>query len=271
VPRPFLRWVGGKRRLLPELERRLPERLGRYHEPFLGGGALFFALWRAGRVGAGTGPAPVLGDANPDLIHAYRQVRDRPGEVASRLRTHHLLHGAAYFAALRAVERDRRPDGVDDPAARAARFIYLANAAFNGGWRVDRRGAAAGVPSTAPFPRAVDTDNLDSVGRALRRAVLRHRDFRAALGDVQAGDLVYLDPPHVLPGRSRASPNFTAAPFTSGDQEDVWRLFAELDQRGALVMLSAPWTPDLQAALGRYPIAQVWPTKRISEALVTSW
>jgi DNA adenine methylase len=271
TPGPFLRWVGGKRRLLSELERRLPERFGRYHEPFLGGGALFFALWRAGRVGAGAGPAPALGDVNPDLIHAYRRVRDRPDAVATWLRTHHLLHSADHFAAVRALERDRPPDAADDSDARAARFVYLANAGFNGGWRVDRQGAVASAPTTAPFPEVVDADNVRAASRALRSAELRSVDFRVALADVQALDLVYLDPPFVPPGHPHETQGYTAAPFSFSDQEEVWRRFVELDRRGALVVLSAPWRSHFRATLGGFRVARVGQIGRAAEALVTNW
>src|SRR5260221_3387347 len=108
---PFLKWVGGKASLLPELLKHVPSRLRRYHEPFVGGGALFFAV------------APtraILSDLNDELIHCYTQVRDQPGAVLDALARH--VYDRAHYATVRALE----PAGLS-PAERAARFAYLNN------------------------------------------------------------------------------------------------------------------------------------------------
>src|SRR3989440_10115336 len=121
---PFLKWVGGKTSLLPELLKHVPGPLRRYHEPFVGGGALFFAV------------APrraVLSDANGELIHCWRQVRDDAHGVLDALAAH--VYERARFEAVRALDPLRLP-----AAQRAARFIYLNKTCFNGLWRVNRAG-----------------------------------------------------------------------------------------------------------------------------------
>ena len=121
---PFIKWAGGKTSLLPELLKHVPGHLRRYHEPFVGGGALFFAV--APRRAA-------LSDANGELIHCWRQVRDDVHGVLDALSVH--VYERSRFEAVRALDPARLP-----PAVRAARFIYLNKTCFNGLWRVNRAG-----------------------------------------------------------------------------------------------------------------------------------
>ncbi|MFN7145828.1 MAG: DNA adenine methylase, partial [Myxococcota bacterium] len=122
-PRPFLKWVGGKRQLLPALGRHVPARFSRYHEPFLGGGALFFHL-QPGRA--------VLSDTNARLIRTWKGVRDHVEDVIGLLAA--WPHDRAFFEALRARPIDDASD-----AEVAAWFIYLNRTGFNGLYRVNRK------------------------------------------------------------------------------------------------------------------------------------
>jgi len=131
-PKPFIKWAGGKSHLLPVLRRCVPKNFGRYFEPFLGGGALFFNLCPT---------SAVLSDSNHELIHCYKIVRDRPQEAIERLSK--LRIGEEEFYKTRAT----RPETLSD-VARAARFIYLNKTCFNGLYRVNKKGLF-----NAPFGR----------------------------------------------------------------------------------------------------------------------
>ena len=123
-PKPFLKWAGGKSRLVPILRKCVPRNFGRYFEPFLGGGALFFNLLPA---------SAVLGDSNCELIHCFKTVRDRPNEVTEHLRT--LSVGEEEYYRIRGIN----PETLSS-TARAARFIYLNKTCFNGLYRVNKKG-----------------------------------------------------------------------------------------------------------------------------------
>ena len=123
-PRPFLKWAGGKSYLLPLLLKCVPPTFGKYVEPFLGGGALFFALCPQDAV---------LCDSSYDLIHCYQTVRDRPQELIQHLATLKVNEGEFYR--IRAMNPEAMPD-----VTRAARFIYLNKTCFNGLYRVNRKG-----------------------------------------------------------------------------------------------------------------------------------
>jgi len=166
---PFLRWPGGKRWLVPKLTQLLPAVTGKYIEPFLGSGALFFqrAPDRA-----------CLSDSNEELIQTYEAIRDDWREVVRRLRIHQRLHSTEYYYAQRSAIPTK-------PAERAARFIYLNRTCWNGVYRVNRKGEF-NVPIGTKRNVILPTDDFESVADRLRSAVLRAEDFSTCIA--RAGD-----------------------------------------------------------------------------------
>jgi DNA adenine methylase len=142
-PAPIVKWAGGKGRMVPALIERLPRRFIQYIEPFVGGGALYFALMARALGGGGAGfhdrvPAPaILSDANVDLMEMYTEVRQHPDRVLLHLQRHERLHSDRHYYATRTRWNQGRIEG---GAGRAAAFIYLNKACFNGLWRVNRAG-----------------------------------------------------------------------------------------------------------------------------------
>src|SRR5947208_10893692 len=179
---PFLKWAGGKTTLLAELLRHVPPRptLHRYHEPFVGGGALFFAV------------APrraILSDNNAELVHCYLQVRDDVHGVLDALGRH--VYEKAHYQNIRALDPLRL-----SPSARAARFIYLNKTCFNGLWRVNRAGRFNVPIGRYTNPRFYDPGALFAASAALARTDLLHAPFEEAITKAAPADFVYLDPPY---------------------------------------------------------------------------
>ena len=233
-PAPFLKWAGGKRQLLPALMAHLPERIGNYHEPFLGGGALFFALVRAGLL---AGHKAFLSDTNPELIAAYRAIQHDVEAVISCLRRHR--HDRAEFYRVR--EQDWR--ALSPPEA-AARTIYLNRTGFNGLYRVNRQGRFNVPFGRYKNTRFCDEDNLRAVSRALRKAKLCQEPFERVLARTQRGDLVYFDPPYVPLSPTASFVSYAKDGFSLEYQERRAEAFEELTHRGVHVMLSnsaVPW------------------------------
>lgn len=219
---PFLKWAGGKRQLLPHLLEQAPDAFGTYHEPFVGGGALFFAL----------GPErAVLSDLNERLIRTYAAVRDDVEAVIERLAGY--PHEREFFDRLRAAEIDSGSD-VDV----AAWLIYLNKTAYNGLYRVNRMGRF-----NAPFgryenPNICDAEALRACSAALAGSQLHHEDFAAVLGRAAAGDFVYFDPPYAPLSLTANFTNYTHHGFSAHDQVRLRDVARELKARGVRVMLS---------------------------------
>ena len=181
-PAPFLKWAGGKRQLLEQFERYFPApgTYGVYHEPFLGGGAVFFHLLPA---------RAVLSDLNPELVEAYQVVRDDVEGVIRRLRGFRNEEEFYYEV------RGRDPQALTPPE-RVARMLYLNRTCFNGLYRLNSSGRFNVPFGRYRLPRICQTASLRAASRALAGVELRVQPFEAVLDSAQPGDLVYLDPPY---------------------------------------------------------------------------
>lgn len=255
LPKPFLKWAGGKRALLPELLRySLPLQFKNYHEPFLGGGALFFALYRLGRC---SGKTAVLSDINQELIDTYVAVRDSVDGVIHHLQNHPYNKEHYYKV------RELNPD-VLFGAIKAARMIYLNRSGFNGLYRVNKQGKFNVPFGSYANPLICDIQNLKSVSKALQNVPLYVDSFEATKYNVETHDFVYFDPPYV-PASDTA--NFTAYSgegFGLEDQQRLMKLFRFLAQRDVFVMLSNSDTPWVREHYAGYCFHEVQVQRNIS-------
>jgi len=234
MQKPFIRWVGGKRQLLPELRARVPQSFGHYFEPFIGGGALFFNL---------SPLCATLADVNERLVRAYKGVRNDVEHVIELL--HEYPHDSAFYYSLRTVDIDARTD-----AEVAAWLIYLGKVGFNGLYRVNKSGG-----HNVPFgrhknPTICDVETLRACSAALKPVELLVADFAASVAEAQAGDLVYFDPPYAPLSATSSFTAYTASGFGPDEQRRLRNVALELKQRGAHVLLSnssAPLIRDLYA------------------------
>lgn len=248
--RPFLKWAGGKQRLLHDLKARLP--LGkRLIEPFLGAGSVFL----------GTAyPQYLLGDANPDLMAVWAALQSRPREYierASQLFTSQNWSEDSYY--LLRDEYNRQADRFE----RAVHFVYLNRFGFNGVYRVNSKGALNtpyGKPRSMPgFP----WDELSRAAEKLSHATLHAGDFRFALEQASEGDVVYCDPPY----SSIDQPSFTAytqAGFGVDQHEWLRHLAEEAVERGAVVAISNHDSPHTRALYSGWSIHELTVARTVS-------
>ncbi|HJJ97120.1 MAG TPA: DNA adenine methylase [Methanocorpusculum sp.] len=252
LPRPVVKWAGGKRQLLGELAERCPEDFENYFEPFFGGGALYLYLWKTGAM---RGKA-FLNDANPELINMYRMVRDRAAELADAVQQPEFVNTReAYLACRRRFNAIR---GTDACVERAALFLYLNHHGYNGLWRVNRRGEY-----NIPFGRYVKSPQfgeetvLKALASALEPAVLSEGDFAGVLPQISGGDFVYLDPPYLPVSATANFTSYTSGSFGMAEQERLFAMFREADRRGALVMLSNSVAPEILDMYAEFSVERV--------------
>lgn len=225
---PFVKWAGGKTRILGEILPALPRRFATYYEPFTGGGAVFFALAYEGRF-----ERAVLGDRNGELINAYLMVRDHCDALLE-----HLRYAAAfaldesYYHALRA----RAPRGLSR-LERAARLIFLNRTSFNGLWRENASGAFNTSFGRYRRPRICDEANLRAVSAVLQGVELVAGDFRALSRRAGVGDAIYFDPPYV-PTAATSFVAYQARGFGPRDHRRVAAEYRAALARGAVAVLS---------------------------------
>lgn len=220
--RPFLKWAGGKTQLLEPILTRFPQNFGRYHEPFLGGGAVFFAL---------EPQRGVLSDINGDLIDAYRCLRDDVDGVIAALRKHRPTE--AHFYRVRAQNSDSMSE-----IQSAARTIYLNRTCFNGLYRVNRKGQFNVPYGRYDNPTICNDQNLRLVSEALQGVDINVASAFQVGRRARRGDMVYFDPPYDPVSSSASFTSYAKQPFGRDEQAHLAELFARLANRGVHVMLS---------------------------------
>lgn len=257
MAKPFLKWVGGKRQLMPALLSHLPVDLpafkagnGCYFEPFIGGGALFFALQEQG-----IGRA-VINDFNPELVNLYRVIQQDAAALDAHLKAPCFANTAEAFAQVRAW--DRAEDWAQrSDLDRAARFVYLNRTAFNGLWRVNSREHFNVPYGRYKSPGIPSLETLQDAQRALANVTILHGDFEAACSQAQAGDLVYFDPPYAPVSATASFVGYTLKGFDDGMQRRLAQLCEGLTSRGVAWMLSNSDTPYTREVFGAVPGARL--------------
>ena len=240
----FIKFAGAKNKLLPELLSRVPSPFRRYHEPFVGGGALFWALADAGRLQK----SPVLGDTNALLVRTYQSIQRDVSCVIKRLEGMPNSEDDYYRI------RDEDPSTMTDSDA-AAWFLYMNKLCFNGLFRVNKQGRFNVPYAKCPRRKVFDELNLRACARVLREtcAVIRCASFESVLADVELGDFLYMDPPYEPVSKTSNFTSYTTEGFKLADQERLRDCVYALKRRGVHVLLSnstAPQVRDLYEGRG---------------------
>lgn len=224
MTKPFLKWVGGKGRLLSQLLPFFPTNFNRYHEPFLGGGAVFFHL---------SPKSASISDSNPELINTYQCVRDNLDLLITILQEHKSKHCTEYYLQIRSSV-------FDNPVKRAARFIYLNKTCFNGLYRVNKSGQFNVPMGDYKKPLICDEATLRSASELLQRADISCEvsNYIAVKDRAQPGDFIYFDPPYHPISKTSNFTSYTFSAFTLEDQVDLRHLFADLSNKGIKAALS---------------------------------
>ncbi len=223
--RPLLKWAGGKRRLVERILGFFPDdrRERRYHEPFMGGGAVFFSL----ELGRGS-----VNDINTRLMNFYRVVRDSPEDLMG------LAGGYNYDKEEYYRHRRRFNERPSDPVEDAALLLYLNKTAYNGLYRVNSKGEFNVPFGRYKDPTIVHPRSIMKASKLLREVDIRNGDFLYLLEAADDGDLCYLDPPYVPVSRTAHFTDYSAGGFTENDQRRLRDMCVELDTRGVVFVQS---------------------------------
>jgi len=231
--RPFLKWAGGKRQLLPEIVKYVPKRISKhtYYEPFIGGGALLFQLQP---------PKAVINDSNTELINCYKVIRDSLDELMEELSKDKYSNSETSYYEMRDLDRSTKKYASLSEVEKAARIIYLNKTCYNGLFRVNSQGQF-----NVPFGRYKNPNFLDdAVLRAVNKYLnsnditLLNQDFAEAVKDAKRGDFVYFDPPYDPVSETASFTGYDVNGFNRDEQERLKEEFDALHKKGCKVMLS---------------------------------
>lgn len=252
---PVLKWAGGKRQLLPEITKHIPEQFSTYYEPFLGGGAVLFHLQPQ---------KAVVNDVNEDLINVYLVIRDNVEELIESLKKH--KNEKEYFYKIRELDRDKEKYNQLSSVEKASRIIFLNKTCYNGLFRVNSKGQF-----NVPFGRY---KNPDIVNEATLRAVsdyfnkakiiFKCTDFEKAVEGIKKGDFVYFDPPYDPVSDTSSFTDYNIGGFDREDQKRLKELCDRLDKRGVKFLLSNSATDFILELYKGYNITIVGANRAIN-------
>lgn len=222
--RPILKWAGGKSHILKQLIPHFPTQFKRYIEPFLGGGAAFFALEE--------GKEALLNDCNSELYNLYRVVKEKPQRLMDLLDSYRKKYSEKFYYEM----RSKNPRG---EVQAAARTLFLNKTGFNGLHRKNLKG-----DFNVPFgkriscPKLYDRENLMRVSNKLQTSVLFNKDFEEVIHMAEEGDFVYCDPPYEPLSATSSFTNYTGLGFSRKDQLRLYHAIQAASQKGVHVAVS---------------------------------
>lgn len=229
--KPFVKWAGGKRQIMSEIKKYVPENYDTFYEPFVGGGAVFFEL------------APkkaVINDYNSELMNVFECIKDEVkfDKMCTELNHHEANHSEEYYYQVRNIDRDTKKYNKLADYKKAARTIYLNKACFNGLYRVNSKNEF-----NVPFGKKEKVNTYEGQNLGVVHCILNFNDvkllsidFEEAVKDAKKGDFVYLDPPY--DSDTSTFNDYTENGFNKDEQIRLAKLFKELSDRGCYVMLS---------------------------------
>ena len=231
VPKPFVKWAGGKRQLIPEISKHLPKEFATYFEPFLGGGAVLFHI-----LSENPGIKCTVSDLNSDLVLAYITIRDRTEELISSLK----IHSKNYFKDSKSYYYKIRDTSPRSQIEKTSRLILLNRTCFNGLYRVNSKGKFNVPLGRYTNPNIVNEENLRAVSHFLksRKIKISCNDFGTVLDDSKKGDFVYFDPPYQPVSNTANFTSYTSRDFGDADLRRLVELCFALDSKGCKVILS---------------------------------
>lgn len=247
--KPFVKWVGGKKQLLPTLTELLPKNpISVYCEPFLGGGSLLFHLQPE---------VAFVNDMNTELINAYQVIRNNVDELIAILLTYENTED--FFYEIRSLDRDMEVFSALTDVQRAARFIFLNKTCYNGLYRVNRQGQFNAPFGKYTAPNFVNADVLYAIRDYLNRAQIHFTsgDFAYILSNLPRGAFVYFDPPYLSEGEKKSFTAYTSKCFSLGDHIRLYWWCELLSKRGIRIMQSNAYTPAILNMYQDYYITPV--------------
>lgn len=230
--KPFLKWAGGKRQLLPKILPLIPDQMTTYYEPFLGGGALFFELYNRRKF-----TSACISDVNTDLITAYLGIKFNVDEVIALLGA--MRYEKKFYYAL----RDKDPAKMS-LSERAARMICLNRTGFNGLYRVNKKGKFNVPFGKYKNPKILDAPLLREVATCLEKTEVSNTDFEETIRFAVPSSFIYFDPPYYPLSKTAHFTAYDACGFGPEEQERLARVMFNLQRNGIKALLSNSDTPE---------------------------
>ena len=272
LAKPFLKWAGGKRQLLPEITKHIPK-FGTYYEPFVGAGAVLFKLQPQ---------KAVINDSNFELMNCYQVIKDNLDDLLADLQKH--KNNENYYYRIRKLDRNVKEYNKLTPVEKASRIIFLNKTCYNGLFRVNSQGQFNVPFGRYKNPNILNKSVLKAVHRYLNKNDVKilNEDFETAVQDGKKGDFVYFDPPYDPVSDTASFTGYDINGFDRNEQKRLKKVYDRLTEKGVKCLLSNSATDFILDLYSKYkPILIVSASRninsvaekrgKISEVLVKNW
>ena len=245
---PFVKWVGGKRQLLNEIEKHIPEQFSRYYEPFVGGGAVLFHVRPKNAI---------INDSNEELVNLYNVIKESPEELIEDLKKH--KNEEKYFYEVRGIDREKEKYLELSNIQRASRIIFLNKTCYNGLFRVNSSGEFNSPFGRYNNPNIVNDVTIKAVGNYLSKNDIQilNTDYEKSLSKIRKGAFVYFDPPYDPISDSSSFTGYTKNGFDRTEQERLKKVCDKLNDKGVKFLLSNSSTEFIRDLYKDYNIFSI--------------
>lgn len=246
---PILKWAGGKRQLLPKLLPIVPTSYNRYYEPFIGAGALLFALQPS---------KAVINDANTELMNVYQVIKTSPDALIDILKEYEEKHNKEFYYHIRNIDRDIKAFEKTSDIEKAARTIYLNRTCYNGLYRVNKSGFFNTPIGRNTSVQIVNKEGILRINKYLNESKIRmmNTDYKKALATAKEGDLVFLDPPY-FPTNRDSFLRYDANPFNEAEQIRLKKQCDRLRDKGVMFIETNSDCEEIRELYSEYNQIQV--------------
>lgn len=249
----FLKWAGGKRKLIKQIEP-LPEKINGYFEPFLGGGAMFFYIKQKYKP-----KYCMLSDINKDLIETFKSVRDKPKDLIEFLSRYKEENTSDFYYEVRKKFNGNEISGIE----RSAAFIYLNKTCYNGLYRVNSKNEFNVPYGKYKNPEIVNSETLLVVSKLLKDVEIKHQEYWKILDYVKKDDFVYLDPCYD-PLRKTSFANYTSKRFCEKDRIELARFIRLLKNKDVKIILSNNDLSEIRGIYSDFEIKEIFASRTIN-------
>lgn len=251
---PFLKWAGGKRQLLPEIKKHIPDNINTYYEPFVGAGAVFLDLQPQ---------TAVINDINSELINCYKVIKDNPEKLILELSN--FINSEEEFYKVRNWDKEKGYEKRSD-IERAARTIYLNKTCFNGLYRVNSKGHFNTPYGKYKNPSFIQEENIYNLSKYFKSTKIQflNKDFENVLKEAKKGDFVYLDPPYYPINKTSSFTGYSQNGFSEKEQIRLKSVLDVLNSKGVFFLLSNSCCDFIKNLYKNYEIIEIFAKRNIN-------
>lgn len=251
---PFLKWAGGKRQLLSEIKKHIPDNINTYYEPFVGAGAVFLDLQPQ---------TAIINDINSELINCYKVIRDNPEKLILELSK--FVNSEEEFYKIRNWDKEKNYEKRSD-IEKAARTIYLNKTCFNGLYRVNSKGCFNTPYGKYKNPSFIQEENIYNLSKYFKSAKIQflNKDFENVLKEAKKGDFVYLDPPYYPINKTSSFTGYSQNGFSEKEQIRLKNVLDVLNSKGVFFLLSNSCCDFIKNLYKNYEIIEIFAKRNIN-------